>query len=151
MLIDPSTLATTERTPLDELIAAEEQEDHDTLDLAGLRGIPADALAVLLRFLLPDGRPTSPTYWQQASRRLASLAHAIGVQEIRMHPLASLAPALGCSRALLSLLAVELRDFADLDHRAGRSDEARQVYATRARAIWNSRGRKAQAKIKESP
>jgi hypothetical protein len=40
------------------------------------------------------------------------------------------------------LIAAEEHEHAEtLDHRAGRSDEARQVYATRARAVWNSRAR----------
>lgn len=150
MFTDPSALAVEPRTPLAALLEAEGEDTPDALDLAGIRGIPLDALAVLLRFLLPDGRPTSPTYWQQASRRLASLAHAIGVQEIRMHPLASLAPALGCSRALLSLLACELRDFAQLDSRAGRSATSREVYSERAKRVWNARGRQAREKSKTS-
>ena len=151
MFTDPSARAIDYHHPLAALLEAEEEDTPDALELAGIRGIPLDALAVLLRFLLPDGRPTSPTYWQQASRRLAALAHAAGVREIREHPLASLAPALGCSRALLSLLACELRDFAQLDSRAGRSATAREVYSQRARAVWNRRGREARDKIKESP
>jgi hypothetical protein len=150
MFTDPSALAVHPRTPLAALIEAEEEQAGETLDLAGIAAIPPDALAIMLRFLLPDGRPTSTTYWQQASRRLAALAHAIGVREIREHPLASLAPALGCSRALLSLLACELRDFADLDHRAGRSDEARKTYSTRARQVWNHRAMVKREKSKTS-
>jgi hypothetical protein len=150
MFTDPSALAVDPRTPLAALIEAEEEQAGETLALAGIAAIPPDALAIMLRFLLPDGRPTSTTYWQQASRRLAALAHAIGVREIREHPLASLAPALGCSRALLSLLACELRDFADLDHRAGRSDEARKTYSTRARQVWNHRAMVKREKSKTS-
>lgn len=151
MLIDPSTLATTERTPLDELIAAEEHEHAEMLDLGGIASIPPDALRLLVLFLLPQGaNPTSSSYWKIATKRLCALAYSIGVEEVRRHPLSKLGPAVGCTRALLSLLAVELRDFADLDHRAGRSDQARQVYATRARQVWNSRGRKAQEKSKTS-
>ena len=142
MLIDPSTLATTERTPLDELIAAEEREHDETLDLGGIASIPPDALRLLVLFLLPQGgNPTGSSYWRIATKRLCALAYALGVEEVRRHPLSKIGPAVGCSRAMLSLLACELRDFADLDHRAGRSDEARQVYATRARQVWNTRGR----------
>ena len=142
MLIDPSTLAVTTETPLDQLIAAEEHEHAETLDLGGIMSIPPDALRLLTLFLLPQGgNPTGSSYWKIATKRLCALAYALGVEEVRRHPLSKLGPAVGCSRALLSLLACELRDFADLDHRAGRSDEARQVYATRARAVWNSRAR----------
>lgn len=126
MLIDPSTLATTERTPLVELIAAEEHEHAEMLDLGGIASIPPDALKLLVLFLLPQtSNPTSSGYWRIATRRLCALAYSIGVEEVRRHPLSKLGPAAGCTRALLSLLACELRDFADLDHRAGRSDEAR--------------------------
>lgn len=140
MLLDPAELAVDSRTPLDDLIEAEEHEEAEQLDLAGLRGIPVDALAIMLRFLLPDGRPTSKTYWQQATRRLAALAHAIGLREIREHSLTSLAIPLECSKALLSLLACELRDFGQLDNRAGRSAISREVYSERAKAVWNRRG-----------
>ncbi len=142
MLCDPSELAVDPRTPLDHLLEAEEHEDHDTLDLAGLRGIPADALRIFVLFLLPtDTKPTSPGYWRQVTKRAAALAYALGLPEVRRHPLSKIAPALGCSRAMLSLLCVELRDFADLDHRAGRSDTARETYSTRARQVWNNRAK----------
>ena len=60
MLLDPAELAVDHKTPLDNLLEAEQLEDHDTLDLAGLRGIPADALRVFVLFLLPsDSKPTS--------------------------------------------------------------------------------------------
>ena len=141
-MIDPAELAIDHRTPIDELIAAEEHEHAETLDLGGITAIPHDALRVFMLFLLPQGgNPTGSSYWKIATKRLCALAYALGVEEVRRHPLSKIGPAVGCSRALLSLLACELRDFADLDHRAGRSDEARQVYATRARAVWNSRAR----------
>jgi hypothetical protein len=142
MLIDPADLAVTTETPLDQLIAAEEHEHAEMLDLGGVASIPPDALRLLVLFLLPQtSNPTSSSYWRIATRRLCALAYSIGVEEVRRHPLAKLGPAAGCTRALLSLLACELRDFADLDHRAGRSDQARQTYSARARAVWNTRGR----------
>jgi hypothetical protein len=140
MLLDPAELAVDPRTPLDHLLEAEEHEDHDTLDLAGLRGIPVDALKTLVLFLLPtDSKPTSASYWPKALKRLCALSYAIGIEEVRKFPLSKIAPALGCSRAMLSLLCCELRDFASLDHRAGRSDAARETYSTRARQVWNHR------------
>jgi hypothetical protein len=142
MLLDPAELAVDSRTPLDDLIEAEEHEEHDTLDLAGLRGIPADALKVFVMFLLPtDTKPTSAGYWRQVTKRAAALAYSLGIEEVRKFPLSQIAPAIGCTRAMLSLLAVELRDFASLDHRAGRSDAARETYSTRARQVWNHRAK----------
>ena len=150
MFNDPSHRAVDYHDPLAALLNAEEEQDGESLNLAGIAAIPADALLVLLQFLLPAGNPTSKSYWQQANRRLASLAHAVGVREIREHPLASLAKPLGCSRALLSLLACEIRDFAKLDSRAGRSATAREVYSERAKRVWNARGREAREKSKTS-
>lgn len=150
MFNDQSHRAIDNRDPLAALLEAEEEQDGESLNLAGIAAIPADALLVLLQFMLPNGKPTSPTYWQQATRRLAALAHAIGVREIREHPLSSLAPALGCSRALLSLLACELRDFAKLDSRAGRSATSREVYSERAKQVWNRRGKEKREQSKAS-
>ena len=151
MFTDPSARAVDYHDPLTALIEAEEHKDHDTLDLAGLRGIPVDALKVFVMFLLPtDTKPTSPGYWRQVTKRAAALAYALGLPEVRQHPLSQIAPALGCSRAMLSLLCVELRDFADLDHRAGRSDAARETYSTRARQVWNHRAVMKRKKSKES-
>lgn len=146
MFNDPSHRAIDNRDPLAALLEAEEEQDGESLNLAGIAAIPADALLVLLQFMLPNGKPTSPTYWSQAAKRLCALSYALGLEEVRKFPLSKLAPALGCSRAMLSLLCCELRDFANLDHRAGRSDEARQVYSARARAVWNARGREAREK-----
>ena len=151
MFTDAADFAVDHRTPLDDLIEAEEYEDHDTLDLAGLRGIPADALRIFVLFLLPtDTKPTSPGYWRQVTKRAAALAYALGLPEVRRHPLSKIAPAVGCTRAMLSLLCVELRDFASLDHRAGRSDAARETYSTRARQVWNHRAAMKREKSKES-
>jgi len=150
-MIDPAELAVDPRTPLDDLIEAEEYEDHERLDLAGLRGIPVDALKVFVMFLLPtDTKPTSPGYWRQVTKRAAALAYALGLPEVRRHPLSKIAPAVGCTRAMLSLLCVELRDFASLDHRAGRSDAARETYSTRARQVWNHRAMVKREKSKTS-
>jgi hypothetical protein len=147
MFSDPSARAVDYHDPLAALIEAEEQEDHDTLDLAGLRGIPADALAIFVRFLLPpNSKPTSASYWPKVTKRIAALAYSLGIEEVRRFPLSQIAPAIPCTRAMLSLLCCELRDFAQLDHRAGKSDEARQTYSTRARAVWNRRGREAREK-----
>jgi hypothetical protein len=151
MLLDPADLAVDSRTPLDDLIEAEEHKDHDTLDLAGLRGIPVDALKVFVMFLLPtDTKPTSPGYWRQVTKRAAALAYSLGIEEVRKFPLSKIAPAIPCTRAMLSLLCVELRDFASLDHRAGRSDAARETYSTRARQVWNHRAKMKREKSKTS-
>lgn len=151
MFNDPSHRAVDYHDPLAALIEAEEREVHDTLDLAGLRGIPVDALKVFVMFLLPpNSKPTSASYWPKVTKRIAALAYALGIEEVRKFPLSKIAPAIPCTRAMLSLLCVELRDFASLDCRAGRSDASREVYSQRAQAVWNRRGREAREKSKES-
>lgn len=142
MLLDPAELAVDPKTPLDDLIEAEEHEDRERLDIAGIHGVPIDALRIFVLFLLPtDTKPTSAGYWRQVTKRAAALAYSLGIEEVRKFPLSQIAPAIGCTRAMLSLLCVELRDFADLDHRAGRSDAARETYSTRARQVWNHRAK----------
>ncbi len=149
MFTDAADFAVDHRDPLAALIEAEEEQDDETLDLAGLHGIPVDALKVFVMFLLPpNSKPTSASYWPKVTKRIAALAYALALPEIRQFPLSQIAPALKCSRAMLSLLCCELRDFAQLDHRAGRSDEARQVYSARARQVWNARGRASREKSK---
>ena len=151
MFTDPSARAVDYHDPLTALIEAEEAQDDETLDLAGLRGIPSDALAIFVRFLLPpNSKPTSASYWPKVTKRIAALAYALGIEEVRKFPLSKIAPAIPCTRAMLSLLCVELRDFAQLDHRAGRSDASREVYSQRAQAVWNRRGREAREKSKTS-
>ena len=133
------------RTPLDNLIDAEEHEDEQPLKVEDIGAIPIAALAIFIRLLLPEGKPTSASYWQTSVRRLASLAYALNIEPIRKHSLTQLGEALGCSRALLSLLCVELRDFGNLDHRAGRSGQSREHYSQRAKGLWSQRHRLALA------
>ena len=84
MFTDPSALAVDPRTPLAALIEAEEEQAGETLDLAGIAAIPPDALAIMLRFLLPDGRPTSttgPGAAPQAGRFTAKEQSKCGIEE----------------------------------------------------------------------
>lgn len=124
--------------PVD-LLEPELATDAGDLDLTGIGKIPTDALRVFVMMMLPSGKPTTPAFWKTACSRLAVLAHALGVEPVAGRPLAELAAGLGCSRAILSLYEVRLRDFAHLGHRAGKSDAARAAYSARARRVWQQR------------
>ena len=134
------------RTPLDDLIEKEERTDCDTLDMGELGQIPADALAKLCRFLIPVGNPLTPSLWRTAARRLCALSHQLQVEGVGDKSLTDLAKALGCTRSLLSLLCCEIRDEGHLQHRSGKSKQARQHYSDRAREVWNRRAATAKAK-----
>jgi len=128
--------------PADLIDGTEDAEDLG-IEITDIGLIPPDALAVFCRLLLPAGQKPSVRFWRTATSRLAVLAHACGVDPVAGQSLADIAKDLGICRATLSYSSVRLRDFGRLGHRAGRSDEAREVYAERARRVW--RGRHAQA------
>jgi hypothetical protein len=131
--------------PLSQIMAAEEHtEEEEPMWVPDVGALPLNALAVFCRMVLPEGNPLNPGFWRTATRRVAILSYAIGVENVRRLSLSDLAKPLGCSRALLSLLACELRDFGGLDHRAGRSDQSREAYSDRAKTCWSKRT-KAQA------
>ncbi len=138
------------RTPFDNLCDAEEHTEGDApLNIAGIGSIPIDALAIFVRILLPvAGTPLNPSYWQGAVRRMAGLAHSIQIDPIRQYSLKAISEALGCSRALMSLVVCELRDLGALDARAGRLATSRENYSSSTKAIWGRRG-KAQAAAKK--
>jgi hypothetical protein len=133
------------RTAYDNLVDAEEYEDDHPLNVEDIGAIPIAALAIFIRMLLPEGLPTKASYWKTSMRRFACLAYSLQIEPIRKYSLTQLSEALGCSRALLSLLCVELRDFGKLDHRAGKSDPSREVYSARAKGLWSQRHRLAKA------
>lgn len=114
-------------TPLDLLMAAEEPEDDEKLDLGGIVGIPRDALRQLVLFLLP--RSNNRLRWPQAAARLAVIARILDVDDLGKEPLEKLAKELNCSRALLSLRTLELADGFGLGKlRSSKSAAARESY-----------------------
>jgi len=127
-------------TPADELMQKEEAvEEGQAIDFSEIGAIPKDALTILLRLILPSSNPLNAQYWRTVQVRLCIVASALDVHPVGGHPLSDLAKAIGCSRAALSYSAVNLRDFANLGHRGGRSDAARVAYAEATRAAWTRR------------
>jgi hypothetical protein len=124
-------------------IPGEEIDDNDhCMSIEGLGQIPPDALRVLLAILIPKRKisgKTNPRAWRVATVRLACLAHAIDLDGIGALPLTQIAEELGVCRATLSYASINLRDGIDLPRRGGKSDAAREVYAQRARQVWQRR------------
>jgi hypothetical protein len=102
-------------------------EDGLTIDLAGLRSIPVDALLILLRYIVQPDLPTNR--WRQAQVRVAVLAHMVNLDGIGSLSFAALAAELGCSRALISLRSLELIDGLSIDKtRNGKKRSTRETY-----------------------
>ena len=124
------------RDPADLLMAKEAMAGIDddaeaNPDAGALVDIPSNALLVILRFLV--GTDKGSGRWRVASRRLAVLAHAAGLETVAELTLAQLADELKCTRALTSLYAVKLVDQLGMAKvRGGRSREARETYRQRA-------------------
>jgi transposase-like protein len=105
--------------------------DHDDLDKLG-RCNP-EALAILLRVLIVPS-VTSGIQPKAIVARVIALAHCLHLQGIGDLSLDALAQRIGCTRALLSFYVTQLRDYGGLDHRAGKSVEARAAYS--AAQLW---------------
>jgi hypothetical protein len=124
-------------------IPGEEVDGADAcLQVAELGQIPADALRVLLAILIPRRKACATINsraWRVATVRLACLAYALDLDGIGSLPLTQIAEELGVCRATLSYASINLRDGIDLPRRGGKSDAAREVYAQRARRVWQRR------------
>jgi hypothetical protein len=102
-------------------------EDGLTIDLAGLRSIPVDALLILLRYIVQPDLPTNR--WRQAQVRVAVLAHMVNLDGIGSLSFAALAKELDCSRALISFRSLELIDGLSIDKtRNGKKRSSRDTY-----------------------
>ena len=102
-------------------------EDGLTIDLAGLRSIPVDALLILLRYIVQPDSTTNR--WRQAQVRVAVLSHMVNLDGIGSLSFAALATELGCSRALISLRSLELIDGLAIEKtRNGKQRSTRETY-----------------------
>jgi hypothetical protein len=118
-----------------ELIDAPEDdaEGIDTDDLEKLNRCDPENLALLLRVLIVPSA-TSGIQPKAIVARVIALAHCLHLQGIGDLSLDALAQRIGCTRALLSFYVTQLRDYGGLDHRAGKSVEARAAYS--AAQLW---------------
>ena len=146
----------TDQTPLDELIEKELAAGIDTddtdddpkgQDILALKSIPPDALLVLLRFII--SKTSSRKMWRVAQLKLATLAHAAGMQGVGDKSLADLAKELGCTRSLLSLYSTRLADQLGLSQvRGGKTRSSREAYRQNAIKIHTAAGHQITAKQK---
>jgi hypothetical protein len=145
----------TEQTPLDQLIEAEIQAGLDTdtddertdQDVLALKSIPPDGLLVLLRFII--GNTCTIKRWRVSQLKLATLAHAAGMQGIGDQSLTQLAKELGCTRSLLSLYSTRLADQLGLSQvRGGKTRSSREAYRQNAIKIHTAAGHQITAKQK---
>jgi hypothetical protein len=109
------------------------EDNAETIDAAGIRSIPRDALGQLLRFLLPvtcrSGR------WQMAAVRLAVVCRMLDVDNLGNLPLEALAKELGVTRSLLSQRQLQIADSFGMGKlRASKSAAARLSYKASATA-----------------
>ena len=124
--------------PVD-LIEPEEVPEIDEVEVGKLQRHDPELITLLVRILLfPDtGRVSLRASWV----RLVALAHALHIEGVGNRSLESLAKDIGCTRSLLSHYATALRDFGNLDCRAGKSLSAREKLSRAHTPDWNRRNR----------
>jgi len=106
-------------------------DNGETIDANGIKGIPKDALRQILLFLLP--RTDKPTKWKMAATRLAVISRILNIDDLGKLPLETLAKQLGVTRSLLSLRQLEIADGFGLGKlRSSKSAAARISYKASA-------------------
>jgi hypothetical protein len=104
-------------------------DDGETIDLAGIKSIPRDALRTLLRFLVPNNSVSAKKRWRMAQLRVALLAQMLDIDGIGQKSFQQLGDELGCSRALLSLYSLRIVDGLTLNKAPnGKCRASRLVY-----------------------
>ena len=104
--------------------------DIDESELAKLGAFDPELVANILRICFFPGVGKRGVNFPAAFHRLLALAHCLKVEGVGDKTLDHIATRVGCTRALLSHFAVRIRDHAKLDHRGGKSDEARRRLST---------------------
>ncbi len=105
------------------------EDDGDTIEAAGIKSIPRDALRTLLRFLVPNNSVSAKKRWRMAQLRLVLLSHMLDIDNIGQKSFEELGTELGCTRALLSFYSLRMIDGIGIDKtRNGKRREAREVY-----------------------
>ena len=113
----------------------EEVEDIDEDELTRLGAYDPELIGTILRVCFFPGISKRGVSLSAAFHRLLALAHALHVPGVGDKSLEHLANRVGCTRALLSSYVVRIRDHAKLDHRGGKSDQARQKLS--AAHLWH--------------
>lgn len=107
------------------------EDDTEQLDMAGIKGIPRDALRQILLFLVPRGAHRAK--WRQAAVRLAIISRILNIDDTGKETLEALAKQLGVTRSLLSFRQLEIADQFNLGKlRSSKSAAARKAYSISA-------------------
>lgn len=129
------------RTPLDALIESEESDTSENIDFAAIKGVPRDALLILLRFLIPQKASSPRKKWRGAQLRLAVLAHFLDLDGLGEKSFKELGEELGCTKALLSLYSLKMIDGLGIEKsRHGKSRQAREAYRQSATEAHRRQG-----------
>jgi hypothetical protein len=119
-------------------------DDGETIEAAGLKSIPRQALLLLLAFIFPAPGGTRPL--RVAQLRLVALAHLAGFEGVGDRTLTDLARELACTKSLLSLYSVRLTDqLGQAQVRGGKNRAARETYRQRALATHRAAGHRMSA------
>jgi hypothetical protein len=115
-----------------ELIDAPEDdaEGIDESELAKLGAYDPELVACILRVCFFPAIGSRGVNFGAAFHRLIALAHCLKVEGVGDKSLEHIANRVGCTRAVLSHFCVRIRDTAKLDHRSGKSDQARKRLST---------------------
>lgn len=117
------------RDPSKILMEIEDGDDGETIDCAGIAGIPRDALKKILDFVCDVRASGGTAQWRCRTLRLAALAHLANVQGVGEKTLTQLAGELGCTRASVSLYSIRIVDqLHQYQVRGGKRREAREAY-----------------------
>jgi hypothetical protein len=100
--------------------------DIDESELARLGCYDGELVACILRVCFFPSMGRRGVNLSAAFHRLIALAHCLKIEGVGDRSLENIAVRIGCTRSVLSHFCVRIRDAASLDHRSGKSDQARQ-------------------------
>ena len=129
-------------------LPAEEDEPDgiDADDLKELGRCNPEVLQILMRVVFFADLGRGPQL-KACFARLIAVAHALHIPGIGERSLTDIAEEIGVTKALLSHYATQVRDFAKLDHAAGKSLEGREAY--REAQLWRYKKTQARRRSKK--
>jgi hypothetical protein len=109
--------------------------DIDESELAKLGCYDGELVACILRVCFFPAMGRRGVNLSAAFHRLIALAHCLKIEGVGDRSLENIAVRIGCTRSVLSHFCVRIRDAAALDHRGGKSDQARRKLS--AARLWH--------------
>jgi hypothetical protein len=118
-------------------------DGDETIEAAGIKNIPRDALRTLLRFLVPNNSVNTKKRWRMAQLRVALLSHMLNVDGLGVLSFEELGKELGCTRSLLSLYSLRIVDGLTLNKAPnGKCRASRLVYQKTSKEAHRRQGHK---------